>query len=149
MSVPMGLLPRDRVPWRKRPLGLCAVLCGHLLARLSPYRLRQVLTLLSRGAQPAPYLAASQARKTIIGLSVTCAGEGCLPRSIATALLCRAHGCWPTWRAGARINPFSAHAWVEADGKAVDELTDIKAFTPTITVPPSIRRRERHCRGFQ
>ena len=46
-----------------------------------------------------------------------------MPRSIATALLCRMSGTWPTWRVGVRtVAPFSAHAWVEAEGKPVDEV---------------------------
>ena len=71
-----------------------------------------------RGARPATYEQAKAARDTIVAVSLICgAREGCLPRSLATVLLCRLHGSWPAWCVGARrLPPFAAHAWVEADG---------------------------------
>ena len=73
---------------------------------------------LRRGARPATYEQAKAARDTVVAVSLTCAArEGCLPRSLATVLLCRLHGSWPAWCVGARrLPPFAAHAWVEAEG---------------------------------
>jgi hypothetical protein len=68
-----------------------------------------------------------------------CAGEGCLQRSLATALLCRLRGSWPTWCTGVRTMPFGAHAWVEADGVPVDEPDPPGHYRPVITVPPAAR----------
>jgi hypothetical protein len=72
-----------------------------------------------------------------VAVSVLCAGEGCLQRSLATALLCRLRGTWPTWCTGVRTMPFSAHAWVEADGEPVDEPHPAGHYRPVITVPPA------------
>jgi hypothetical protein len=74
----------------------------------------------------------------VVAVSVLCAGEGCLQRSLATALLCRMRGSWPTWCTGVRTMPFGAHAWVEADGVPVDEPHQPGHYRPVITVPPAI-----------
>ncbi|MER7394612.1 lasso peptide biosynthesis B2 protein [Streptomyces sp. NPDC000151] len=98
-----------------------AVGAARLLARQSPARMRAVLMVLRHGAAPATYQQAGRARRDVVAVSRVCAGEGCVPRSLATALLCRARGVWPTWCAGTRTYPFSAHAWVEAQDRLVDE----------------------------
>ncbi|MGH3821226.1 MAG: lasso peptide biosynthesis B2 protein [Pseudonocardiaceae bacterium] len=85
--------------------------------------------------------AAAAARQAVVAVSVRCAGHGCLPRSIATALLCRAHGAWPTWHTGVRTLPFAAHAWIEAEGRPVDEPHTTTQMRPLITVAPNPRRR--------
>lgn len=92
-----------------------------------------MLHLLARKARPATYDEALAARSRVVAVSLLCAGDGCLPRSIATALLCRSHGSWPTWRSGVRTNPFYAHAWVEAEGRPVGEPR-ARSFTPILTV---------------
>ncbi|MFI1969677.1 hypothetical protein BLA24_15625 [Streptomyces cinnamoneus] len=125
---------RRRLPLSRRPLPLLAVAAGHLIGRLPPRRIRSVLTVAARGARPASYAEAGRARGTVTAVSVRCAGEGCLPRSIATALLCRVHGSWPTWHAGVRTLPFRAHAWVEAEGRPVDEPLSTAQMRPVVTV---------------
>lgn len=113
-----------------------AVGAARLLATRSPQRIRRVLTVLARGARPATLAEATAARRAVVAVSPLCEGPyGCLPRSIAAALLCRLGGNWPTWRTGPRAHPpFSAHAWIEAGGSAVDEPFPDGFHIPIITV---------------
>ncbi|BCL30570.1 lasso peptide biosynthesis B2 protein [Streptomyces aurantiacus] len=116
-----------------------AVTAARLLARLPPRRLRTVLGLARRGARPARYDEALRARQDVTAVSTLCAGRYCLPRSLATALLCRMRGHWPTWCSGVRTTPFGAHAWVEADGRPVGEPSDTATYRPMITVSAADR----------
>ncbi|MDX2819938.1 lasso peptide biosynthesis B2 protein [Streptomyces ipomoeae] len=121
--------------------GRVAIATAHLLTAAlgtRPARLHQALTFLARGATPTPYVQAEHARNVVTTLSPRCgSGYGCLPRSIATALLCRQHGTWPTWTSGVRFPPLASHAWIEADGTPVGEDPAVIAtFTPTLTVAP-------------
>lgn len=111
------------VPFRRRMLTRLVVGAARVLSTLSPAQIRMVLGWLRRGAQPATAEQAKAARDAVIAVSLTCAArEGCLPRSLATVLLCRLYGQWPTWCVGARrLPPFGAHAWVEVDGVPVEE----------------------------
>jgi len=125
------------VPYRRRILAHLAVGAARLLATQSPRRIRILLGWLRRGAQPASYEQAKAARDTVVWVSLVCAGrEGCLPRSLATILLCRLRGRWPTWCVGVRrIPPFAAHAWVEVDGVPVDEGYPPDYFRKFFAVP--------------
>jgi hypothetical protein len=111
------------VPARRRLVTRLAVGAARLLATQSPARIRRVLTWLGRGARPATFATAKAVRDDVVMVSLPCAGrEGCLPRSLATVLLCRLRGECATWCVGARrLPPFGAHAWVEAEGRAVGE----------------------------
>ncbi|MFI6155867.1 lasso peptide biosynthesis B2 protein [Kitasatospora sp. NPDC051170] len=123
MSVGMTV-PRTRPGGPGRALTVrAAVLAGLLLARLSPRRLRTLLGRAATGARPAPYRMAERHYREVVGASARCAGwQGCLPRSIAVALLCRLRGGWPQWCVGVRATPpFAAHAWLEAEGRIVAE----------------------------
>lgn len=128
------------LPLRQRPAALIAVGVARLLAGLPPRRIRALLTVVRRRAAPASYDQALAARDAVVATSVMCAGEGCLQRTIATVLLCRIRGVWPTWCAGVRTSPFAAHAWVEADGRPVGEPHPPGYYRPVITIPPSMRR---------
>ncbi len=110
---------------------------ARVLATRSPARIRTVLGVLRRGARPATYEQAKAARDTVVAVSLTCAArEGCLPRSLATVLLCRLRGSWPAWCVGARrLPPFAAHAWVEAEGAMVDEDYPADYFRTLLRVP--------------
>jgi hypothetical protein len=134
------VLPHDPgiVGFRRRLLVRAVVLAARLLAGRSPERIRRVLRRLRSGARPATYAEAAEARRDTVSVSAFCAGPlGCLPRSLATVLLCRLRGAWPTWRAGVRRHPpFGAHAWVEAEGAAVDEPYPAGFHVPLLTVPP-------------
>ena len=111
------------LPLRRRIVTRTAVGAARLLATRSPRRIRTVLGWLRRGAAPATFQQAKQARDDVVAVSLHCAArEGCLARSLATVLLCRLRGQWATWCVGARrLPPFAAHAWVEADGVMVGE----------------------------
>jgi hypothetical protein len=113
------------------------VLAAWLLSRRSPQQIRSVLGRLRRGARPATYEEALAARQDVVAVSLACAGrEGCLIRSLATVLLCRSYGSWPTWCLGARrLAPFYAHAWVAVDGVLVGETYPDDYFRTFFTVP--------------
>ncbi|MEU6552647.1 lasso peptide biosynthesis B2 protein [Streptomyces sp. NPDC046915] len=69
--------------------------------------------------------------------------SGCLQRTIATALLCRVRGAWPTWCTGVRTHPFAAHAWVEAEGRLVGEGHLRGHFKTLMSIAPVSHDRER------
>jgi hypothetical protein len=138
MSMPEAVFHQPRsVPLRRRMVAHLAVGGARLLAAQSPQRIRTVLGRLRRGARPATLEQAKAARDIVVAVSLACAGrEGCLTRSLATALLCRLRGQWPTWCVGARrLPPFGAHAWVEADGVMVGEDYPPDYFRTLLSVP--------------
>jgi len=51
----------------------------------------------------------------------------CLQRSFVTTYLLRKHGISANMVLGAQKLPFKAHAWVEVDGCAVNERSDVQA----------------------
>jgi hypothetical protein len=138
MSTPESIYVNPRsVPLRRRAVAHLAVGAARLIATQSPGRIRTMLDWLRRGSEPASFEQTKTARDTVVAVSLTCAGrEGCLPRSLATILLCRVQGQWPTWCVGARrFPPFGAHAWVEVDGLPVDEDYPPDYFRKFFTVP--------------
>lgn len=124
------------VPLPHRLLAYAVIAAARLLASRPPARIRRVLRWVRRGARPATYEETKAARDRIVAVSLTCAArEGCLPRSLATVLLCRLQGRWPTWSVGVRrLPPFAAHAWVEAEGAMVDEDYPPDYFRPLFQV---------------
>ena len=135
MTMPVALEPRPDVSGRRRAAALAAVAVAALLERLPPRRLRRVLRAARRGARPATAAQALAAREAVVAVSVRCAGQGCLRRSLAVVLLCRLSGAWPDWCTGVRVEPFRAHAWVEAQGAAIGELDDMRWYHKTMWVP--------------
>lgn len=125
------------LPFRRRAAALVAVGAARVLSHLPPPAHPRCAQHVRRGAAPATYPQALAARDAVVAASVLCAGEGCLERAIATALLCRLRGAWPTWRTGVRTTPFTAHAWVEVDGQPVGEPHDPGYYRPIITIPPA------------
>ncbi|MFE2192372.1 lasso peptide biosynthesis B2 protein [Streptomyces olivaceus] len=113
----MSPLPR---PYRQ-VVPLLVVFVAGILSRLFPSRLRAVLEFTRCRVAPATADQAAAARAAVVAVSLRCAGQACLQRSVATALLCRVRGTWHTWCTGVRANPFSAHAWVEVEGAPVGE----------------------------
>lgn len=138
MSMPSALHRPAGVPLRRRLAAKLAVGLAFLLTPLPPRRIRSMLSLLRRGAAPATYPQAKAARDAVLAVSLSCLGtQGCLRRSLATVLLCRMSGRWPTWSVGVRLlPPFGAHAWVEAEGRLVDEDVPDTYFKPLMEVPP-------------
>jgi hypothetical protein len=128
MSAPVVFQRPPQLPFLRRGLPSLAVGLGFLLARVRPDRLQRTLQTIARGAKPATFTDASAARANVTSVSLRCAGEYCLQRSIATALLCRARGVWPTLCTGVRTAPFAAHAWIEVDGEPVGEPGSTAAF---------------------
>lgn len=128
--------PRS-VPFGRRIRARTMVAAARLLSTRSPQRIRKALTRLRRGTRPATLEEAQTARQAVVSVSLACAGpEGCLVRSLATTLLCRSHGYWPTWCLGARrLAPFAAHAWVEVDGAMIGEDYPSDYFRTFFTVP--------------
>jgi hypothetical protein len=141
MSMPVALEPSVRLPLRRRAAATSAVAAANLLIRLSPRRLRQALHVARAGAPAATRAQALAARQAVVSVSVQCAGQGCLQRSVATALLCRLGGSWPQWCTGIRTEPFRAHAWVEAGDGPVGEREEIALYHKVMTVPPAGKER--------
>lgn len=119
------------------------VLVSRAMSHLSPYRLCAILRLARRGAQPASYEQAKAAREAVVMTSAHCQGDGCLPRSIAAALSCRLDGCWPTWCVGVLTTPLAAHAWIEAEGRIVEEPQGTDHFRVLLMVEP-LRTADEH-----
>jgi hypothetical protein len=143
MSVPVALEHQHRLPPHRQVLPLLAVAAARLLATLRPRRLRTVLELARRGARPATPAQAHTARQAVVSVSLRCAGNGCLQRSIAATLYCRAHGTWPTWCTGVRTNPFEAHAWIQVNDQPIGEPHPAGHYRPILTVPPTPPGRRR------
>lgn len=88
------VVPHDpqSVPLGPRLVTRLAVGCAHLLTR-PPTRIRKVPLRLRPGARPAALAEAARARETVLAVSLAAGGQqGCLPRSLATVLLCRLRG---------------------------------------------------------
>lgn len=132
----MTLEPLAPVPWQHRVAARAAVAAAVPLALLRPVHLGRALRLLRRGAVPATAQQVLAARAAVVAVSTHCAGQGCLRRSVATALLCRLRGGWPIWCAGVRSAPFRAHAWVATASGPVGEPYPAGYFVPVLTVAP-------------
>ena len=52
----------------------------------------------------------------------------CLQRSFVTTYLLRKHGVPAQMVLGAQKLPFKAHAWVEVDGRAINERSNVQAI---------------------
>ncbi|MET9290776.1 lasso peptide biosynthesis B2 protein [Streptomyces sp. NPDC003077] len=136
MSSPLTLETQVALRLRRRLAARLAVSAARLLATQPPRRIRAALRLLRTGAHPATTEQAQAARDAVVTVSTRCAGQHCLQRSLAAALLCRMTGTWPTWRTGVRTAPFRAHAWIEAAGRPVGEPHPDDYYRPTMTVGP-------------
>ncbi|MEV5915075.1 lasso peptide biosynthesis B2 protein [Streptomyces sp. WAC 01325] len=141
MTTPSALERPTGVPLGRRLAARLVLLPAVALALLPPRRMRAVLGVLRRGAAPATAAQARQARDAMCAVSLRCTGpKGCLPRSLGAALLCRLRGTWPTWCTGVRVvPPFTAHAWIEAEGRPVGEDLPDGYFARLIAVEPAER----------
>jgi hypothetical protein len=89
-------------------VALSVVAAAHLIAHLSPARIRALLSLVRRGAASAAASQAKAARVAVLSVSLSCAGEGCVPRAVATVppprhLADLAYGRPPVSVRGARL----------------------------------------------
>lgn len=138
MTIPV--LPDTRVKLSPRGhlTARVAVGAARILAKRKPKEIKAVLAKLRVGARPATVAQAQHARDTVLTVSPRCCGSrACLTRSIASTLLCRARGVWPTWCVGVlAAPPFAAHAWIEVDGQMVDEALDGTYYRRMITIEP-------------
>ncbi|MEU9582140.1 lasso peptide biosynthesis B2 protein [Streptomyces werraensis] len=141
MTTPSALERPTGVPLGLRLAARLVLVPAVLLTLLPPRRIRAVLRVIRRGAAPATAVQAQTARDALCAVSLRCTGpKGCLPRSLGAALLCRLRGTWPTWCAGVRVvPPFTAHAWIEAEGSLVGEGVPDGYFARLVTVEPSSR----------
>ena len=66
----------------------------------------------------------------------------CLSQSLALAWLLHRRGIRPELRLGARLTgtTFDAHAWVEFDGRVLNDTPDVGARYPPLTTPRPDRR---------
>lgn len=106
------------------------------VSQLRPSRIRRLMQAVVRGGRKPGIAESEYHRGLVVSVSTLCAGEGCLPRSIATALLARSYGYGVTWCTGVRDRPFSAHAWVEIDGRPVGEPADLGEYRKMIVCRP-------------
>lgn len=141
MSTPVGLRGSSKRPPRhRRLLAMMCVAAAKALMRVPPERIEAILAKIRRGARPAGRGEVLLAQQAVMAASLSCCGgRGCLPRSLATTLLCRVRGTWPTWCVGVRrMAPFDAHAWVEVDGEMLGEPYPAGYFAPLVTVSPAM-----------
>ncbi|MGW7417368.1 lasso peptide biosynthesis B2 protein [Streptomyces sp. NPDC054863] len=132
-----------RLPVSTAVVARAAVSISFLLSFCSPRMLAKILGHLAKSARPATYEEACSARADVLSVSLRLnALRKCLPRSIAIALLCRWRGFWPTWCVGVRVAaPFSAHAWVEAEGRSVAEFRVSDAYAKLLQVQAGTHNR--------
>jgi len=138
MSAPIIAQSRLKLDVKHAVLARVAASSAWFLTRLPPHAVCRVLTVVIKGAGPADPAKVSYWRGAINSVSTRCAGNGCLQRSVAVVLLARFFGTAPTWRTGFRPDPFVAHAWVEAEGVAVDEPQAVTHFHVVLEVAPTI-----------
>ncbi len=106
------------------------------LSHVPPVMLHAVVARTVRsGRRPSADLVL-EFRRRVVTVSRLCAGDGCVPRSVAIALLARRHGYGVTWCTGVRDRPFAAHAWVEIDGAPVGEISYLEDFQTTMVATP-------------
>lgn len=125
--------------WTYRSIVRTCVLSALLLAKLRPWLLEILVSRIVTHSFTASFEDVNSARNDVIALSRTCAGEGCLERSLATVFLCYVtqRGV-PSWHVGARTEPFRAHAWVEVSGMPVGEEIDPNMMRLIVISPPVV-----------
>ncbi|WDZ84590.1 lasso peptide biosynthesis B2 protein [Micromonospora cathayae] len=122
----------------QRCTALLSLLVGKLLARLRPVRLLPVLRTLARGARPVDHARATELHRRLLAANIAVGrSDACLRRSLALVVSCRLHGTMPTWCLGVQHeSPFRAHAWCEAQGRAVGEVVSPDVVATMLTVAP-------------
>jgi ATP-binding cassette subfamily B protein len=122
---------------RERFLALAAVSVAVVLSRMRPEKIVRILNRLNRSRPEASEERCSRVRAAVCTVSLVCRGpKGCLHRSIATAIGCRLMGSSVTWCTGFALAPFRAHAWVEVEGRPIDETEVIADYAVVLTTSP-------------
>jgi hypothetical protein len=136
VTIPLFPEAETRPPGRDLIGARIAASVGLAVSLLPPRRIAAVLSALSKRSRPASLEQALKARSAVCTVSVRCAGQGCLQRSIAVFLLCRMQGSTPDWATGFLNRPFVAHAWVEVDGVPVGEPSEVADYVTILAVRP-------------
>lgn len=120
---------------------LVFVSLARLMVRSSPTVLRTRLARLCSGVRLGSYFEVQKVRDAVLSSSSLCRGsDACLIRSVTVLLVCRWKGYVPVWCVGvAVVPPFAAHAWLEAEGRVVDEPFTVDSFKAFFKVPESSR----------
>lgn len=128
----------------RRLLVLAALLLPVVWAALRAFGLRRTHAHLNATPRPVPSPSLAPAR---IGYLVNAAAgipfipATCLTRSLLLNWLLRRRGIMSEVRIGVRMrgNDFHAHAWVECDGRAMNDAADVGARFTTFDDPPPPR----------
>lgn len=134
-----AVLPEPGATSRSRQEALLARLSvgvAFVLCLMPPRLLRSSMSLLVSSGKRPTLDSAERYRALVVSVSTLCAGEGCLPRSVATATLARLHGHGLTWCTGIREQPFLAHAWVEVHRAPVGEVTSLDDLRVMLKATP-------------
>lgn len=139
MTLPELPATRVALPLSSRVATWVAVSAARLLAQQKPKNIKAALAKIQSGARPATAPEARHARDSVLTVSPRCSGpQACLPRSIASVLLCRLRGVSPVWCVGVlAAPPFTAHAWIEAEGQLIDEELDGTCYRRLIEIGPA------------
>lgn len=136
MSIPIRPEQAWRPSYRHRVLARVAVALSWALTRFSPKAIRRVLSLPFLGRSEPGAREVLEWRNAVNHVSHHCAGNGCLQRSVAVMFLGFMHGRAPVWCTGFRLEPFSAHAWVEVGDQPVGEPGVVSQYKKVMSVSP-------------
>ncbi|MGH3831417.1 MAG: lasso peptide biosynthesis B2 protein [Pseudonocardiaceae bacterium] len=133
-------LPPTSRRWRM--LGTFALLAT-LTAReagRSGSRFTRVLALLRFATRHGRPASSEQALSALHGVQHAArlfpARIACLEESAAAMLTLALAGYRASWCHGVAADPLRLHAWIEANGKPVDEPASTELFTPIMRIPP-------------
>ncbi|MCE0445053.1 lasso peptide biosynthesis B2 protein [Streptomyces tricolor] len=107
-------------------------------------RLRAVLEFARRGAAPATVDQRLSAREAVVSVKPALCRTGAVcKRSIATALLCRVRGTWPTWCTGVRTIPSPPTPGSRPRGSSSARAIPRAHFKTLMSIPPVSRDQDR------
>jgi hypothetical protein len=108
---------------------LATLLCMDVLPRLLGLRrtfaLVRRLTAARAESPNAAGIIADTTQRIALAAAFYPRRARCLEQSLALFVLLRRRGVRADLRLGVRPRPFQAHAWVEADGRAISEAEDL------------------------
>lgn len=146
MSLPLAPEPATRPTGLDAAKAHLAVVAAFWVGFLPPSAIAALLKKVMRGARESTPQQAAVVRAYICAVSARCAGQGCLQRSIAVVLMCRLAGHVPAWKTGYQVDPFLAHAWVEAGSSPVQEPSSVATYAVVLEVTPQVAARAHHSR---